>query len=278
MSVFEKFELFKLVIQYWVYQNVIDPTDTLQDCPTHVGQTYSVINNIVVYLFITAWNMKWKQYIDLNVFKNEFKLYIRDSKVTIKDDPNIELFRKHFGNITSFGDLSILKKKDMFTKVITYWINLKRDTYNINELKDEIEKLISSSTNDYNKMTINMFICSFNKYIAGVSIEEDLNAVKLRNTNGFVFPKSYFVEKVTGKRSRVDEEDDNNTEIDEYQDVEEEDYDGDNSDKTEIDDHSESIWLDAANKLKSDTNINTVKISKCGSCGKSGHNRRTCNK
>lgn len=277
MSVFEKFELFKLIVQYWVYQNVIDPTDTLKNCPTHVGNTYSVINNIIIFLSVNAWGKKWNINIDLNEIKKEFKLYISDSKVTIKDDSNIELFRKHFGYISNFSNLSILKKKDMFKKIITYWINLKRSVYNISEIKDEINKLISSSTNDYNKMTINMFISNFNRYIAGVSIEEDPDAVKLRNTNGFIFPKSYYVEKSTGKRSRIDEEEYYEENEEEYYEENDVDYEADDEAKTEID-NTISIWLDAAAGLKPDTNINTIKLSKCSGCGKSGHNIRTCNK
>jgi hypothetical protein len=276
MSVFEKLELFKLVTQYWVYQNIIDPTDTLKNCPTHIGKTYSVINNIIFFLSVNAWGKKWKMNIDLNECKKEFKLYISDTKVTIKADPNIEHFRTHFGNITSIADLSILKKKDMYKKIITYWINLKQITYNITELKDEINKLISSSINDYNKMTINMFISNFNKYIAGVSIDEDPDAVKLRNTNGFIFPKSYFVEKSTGKRSRIEEIND----YDEYNDevIEEEYYDADDDDDDKTEVESESFWLNVAAGPKPDANINTIILNKCSNCHKSGHNKRTCEK
>lgn len=320
MSVFEKMELFKMVLQYWVYQNVIEPSDAIPDIPTHVGTKYINITNIITYISICTWNTKWKSSIDLNQFKKDFIMYVNDPKVTTTFDPNINIFRTKFGPIIGINDLTLLKKKEMYRKIINYWIDLQKlcsnPIYNVNEIKDEINKIINESINDYTNVTYTTFMSSFNKYVAGVSIEEDPNAVRLRNTTGFIFPKCYYVERTTGKRARIEniiEIEDSDKEPDPELNPSHEPKINDKS--TESDDSFQdenlefdtSIWMVAAAAAEAgagagagvgaeagagvgaaadagagdgaaDINYNKFTLPKCGNCGKTGHNVRTCSR
>ena len=214
MSVFDKMELIKMVLQYWVYQNVTNPYNIIPGENTHVGLHYNNINNIVTYLSIRTWGSKWKNCIDLNAFKRDFIMYIKDPKIKVVDDPNIEIFREKFGQIIGVNNLSLIKKKEMYKKIIDHWVTIQgvfntKSIYNENEIKDEIIRIIKKEVNDYNNNhTYKQFMNQFNRYVAGVSKEESPFADKIRKS-GFIFPKYFYVEK----KSNIEEIDDEDYDI-----------------------------------------------------------------
>jgi hypothetical protein len=193
MSPFTKYKFMKMVVQYWVYQNVIDTAD-LAD-PSHFGKTTENIYNIACYISFGIWGINYKKNINFNEFMIDFELYIRDKNNTNHNDPYIAQFRSNFGEIKKISNISLVRKKEMYVEIVNYWISLKISNFNPNQIMDKIKKVFKSEINWYNYSDIHSFKSGLNKYIAGVSQEENANAVIMRNTTGFKMPMEYWVEK-----------------------------------------------------------------------------------
>jgi hypothetical protein len=198
MCVLEKKLLFELVVSYWVRQNVINPTKTYPSQRSHVGKTYQSIQNIVTDILS-------KTEINFDEFKKEFKEYVKSTEfVNETNDKHIQAFRTHFGFIKNFKDLSLTDQKNMYCRIIDFWINNENSedhTYlkKINEWlcnkNDIYDNFIIDCINDITPMTIKYAKDCFRKYIAGVTEIENSKAVMIRKKKEFEFPREFYIEK-----------------------------------------------------------------------------------
>ena len=147
------------------------------------------------YISEGIWGPNYKKNINFNEFMIDFEMYIRDKNNTNHNDPYIAQFRSNFGEIKKISNISLVRKKEMYVEIINYWISLKINNYNSNQIMDKIKQVFKSEINWYNYSDIHSFKSGLNKYIAGVSQEENANAVIMRNTTGYKMPMEYWVEK-----------------------------------------------------------------------------------
>ena len=204
-SIGNKLRLFKLVSQYWVYCNLKD-TKTLSKA---VGVSNEVIKDILHYILCISskkWENQFTKRVNFQQFRTEYFQYINDTENVNEDtDNNSVIVRDKFNDVNKYTKLNIIQKQnDIFMNILDSWISLKTNIYSKIDMKNII---INTLTTEFNNngakimdsillKKVDSLLNKFNTFIASSDFE---NAKLLKNSQGWIYPKVYWVATNTGK-------------------------------------------------------------------------------
>lgn len=206
-SIGNKLRLFKLVSQYWVYCNLKD-TKTLYKA---VGVSNEVIKDILHYILCISskkWENQFTKRVNFQQFRTEYFQYINDTENVNEDtDNNSVIVRDKFNDVNKYTNLNIIQKQnDIFMNILDSWISLKTNIYSKNEMKNIIIKILTTEFNNNGAKIMDSILLKkvdsllkkFNTFIASSDFE---NANLLKNSQGWIYPKMYWVATNTGNDS-----------------------------------------------------------------------------
>jgi len=207
-SIIEKQKLFKIVSRYYIYCNQVDT----KAIPQFVGVNKKIFLSIVNYLFLycsnPVWIKKFKIRINNILFLKEYFNYL-NNVLDEKDDSFLinKIFKEELSK--SIKSLTKLQIQKLFLDILKEYDTIYNDKYDLEKIKTIAYRIIEEDLKldkpSYQK--INKLLKDFNKYIASLTEKDFKNIHKIRNLDGYKYPKCYTIELDT------DNEDSNKKEI-----------------------------------------------------------------
>jgi hypothetical protein len=142
----------------------------------------------------------------------EYFIYIES--VTNPDDDSYNVNKIFQDNKSkSIKSLSRLQLNELFSKILSEYDSKNTINYDLQDIKNIIYSILDKiKINKPHPREMHGFLNNFNKYIAGLTTTDFPNINKIRNLDGYKYPKVYSIEKdsecekeikiISGKRNR----------------------------------------------------------------------------